>query len=35
MQTAVLTAWLEGPDRASREAVIETLSRLHPALLGR
>jgi AcrR family transcriptional regulator len=35
MQTAVLLAWLEGPDRASREAVIETLSRLHPALLGR
>jgi len=32
MQNDVVCWWLEDPSRASREAVIETLVRLHPAM---
>lgn len=35
MQAGVLAWWLEDPERASRESVVETLVRLHPALAGK
>ncbi len=35
MQIASVSAWLGDPDAPSREALIETLTRLHPALACR
>jgi len=35
MQTAVLLWWLDDRTRSSREELVETLVRLHPALAGR
>lgn len=35
MQAGVLAWWQRDPSRATREAVIETLVGLHPALVGR
>ncbi len=32
METGTILWWLEDPDRASEEALVETLARLHPAL---
>jgi AcrR family transcriptional regulator len=32
MQSAILLAWLDAPERVGREVVVETLTRLHPAI---
>ena len=34
MQNGVVSWWLEDPSRASRDDVVETLIRLHPAVAG-
>jgi len=35
MQNGAVCWWLEDPSRASRQALVETLIRLHPAIAGR
>ncbi len=35
MQSGVLLWWIENPSRATRDELVDTLTRLHPALAAR